>query len=166
MPEVGRKDLKWEDLVPGRVIASQTYLITPDDIREEAEAYEDYNPLYSDADFASKSDIGFVVAPFYITLGEFLPGLMKADLKMGVNTVYASSIKECFKPIFVGDLITKTLAVEETYEKRGKKFLVWRIEWVNQAGELVKRHLRTSYWVGTAQPLIGMDRTGRQVVGS
>jgi acyl dehydratase len=166
MPEVGRKDLKWEDLVPGKLIASQAYLMTAEDIREEAEAYEDYNPLYSDADFASKSDMGSIVAPFYVTLGEFLPGLMKADLKMGVNTVYASSIMECFKPIFVGDVITKTLAVEDTFEKRGKKFLTWRIEWVNQDGELVKRHIRTSYWVGTPQPLIRLDRQGRQVVGS
>ena len=165
MPEVGTKDLKWEDLTPGRLIASQTYLMTLDDIREEAEAYEDYNPLYSSPEYAARSDIGSVVAPFYITLGEFLPGLMKADLKMGVNTIYASSIKEHFKPIFVGDLITKTLAVEETFEKRGKKFLTWRIEWKNQDGELVKRHIRTSYWVGTPQPLIRMDRQGNQVVG-
>jgi acyl dehydratase len=166
MPEVGTIDLRWDDIVPGRVVASQTYLITPEDIREEAEAYEDYNPLYSDDDFASKSDIGSVVAPFYITLGEFLPGLMKADLKMGVNTIYASSIKESFMPIFVGDAITRTLAFEDKFEKRGKKFLTWRIEWKNQRGELVKRHLRTSYWVGTPQPLIGMDRHGRQVVGA
>ena len=39
MPEVGRIDLKWEDLTPGKVIASLTYLMTLDDIREEAEAY-------------------------------------------------------------------------------------------------------------------------------
>ena len=62
--------------------------------------------------------------------------------------------------------MTKTLAFEEKFEKRGKKFLTWRIEWKNQDGELVKRHVRTSYWVGTPQPLIGMDRHGRQVVGS
>lgn len=163
MPEVGVIDIKWEDLVPGRVIASQTYLIAPDDIRDEAEAYEDYNPLYSDPDFAKKTEIGYMVAPFYITLGEFLPPLMKVDLKMGTNTIYAKSIKESFSPIFVGDLITKTLSVEEKYEKRGKKFFVWRIEWVNQEGELVKRHLRTSYWVGTPQPLIKIDQYGREV---
>ena len=45
MPEVGTVDLKWEDLVPGRVIASMTYMLTPNDIREEAEAYEDYNQI-------------------------------------------------------------------------------------------------------------------------
>lgn len=165
MPEVGAIDLKWEDLAPGRVIASQTYLITPDDIREEAEAYEDYNPIYSDIDFAKSTDIGYVVAPFYMTLGEFLPPLMKVDLKMGVNTVYASSIVESFKPIFIGDLITKKMSVEDKYEKRGKKFFTWRIEWTNQDGELVKRHLRTSYWVGTPQPLIRLDRYGRQMAG-
>jgi acyl dehydratase len=164
MPEVGVIDIKWEDLVPGKVIASQTYLITPDDIREEAEAYEDYNPLYSDPEFAKNTDMGCVVAPFYITLGEFLPPLMKAGLKMGVNTIYSSSIKESFKPIFVGDLITKKLTVEDKFEKRGKKFYTWRFEWFNQDGELVKRHLRTSYWVGTPQPLIKLDRKGREVV--
>jgi acyl dehydratase len=160
MPEVGTKDLKWEDLTPGKVIALQTYLISLDDIREEAEAYEDYNPIYSDVEFAARSDIGYVVAPFFLTLGEFVLPLLKDGMKMGVNTIFASSIKESFRPIFVGDVITKTLSVEETYEKRGKKFLVWRIEWRDQNGELVQSQLRTSYWVGTPQPLIKVDRTG------
>jgi len=164
MPEVGVIDIKWEDLVPGKVIASQTYLVTLEDIREEAEAYEDYNPLYSDPEFAKHTDMGYVVAPFYITLGEFLPPLMKADLKMGVNTIYSKSIRESFKPIFVGDIIKKTMILEEKYEKREKKFYTWRIEWTNQDGELVLRHLRTSYWVGTPQPLIKLDRFGREVV--
>jgi len=164
MPEVGTIDITWEDLVPGKVIGSLTYLITPDDIREEAEAYEDYNPLYSDPEFSKHTDIGYVVAPFYITFGEFLPPLMKHGLKMGVNTIYSSSIKESFKPIFVGDLITKKMTVEDKFEKRGKKFYTWRIEYFNQDGELVKRHLRTSYWVGTPQPLIRLDRSGREVV--
>jgi acyl dehydratase len=120
--------------------------------------------LYSDPEFAKHTDIGYVVAPFYITLGEFLPPLMKQGLKMGVNTIYSSSIKESFKPIFVGDLITKKMSVEDKFEKRGKKFYTWRIEYFNQDGELVKRHLRTSYWVGTPQPLIKLDRSGREVV--
>ena len=53
--------------------------------------------------------------------------------------------------------------MEETKEKGGKKFVVWRIEWTNQNGELVKRQIRTSYWVGTPQPLIKIDRSGTQV---
>jgi acyl dehydratase len=160
MPEIGTRNLVWEELTPGKFVASQAYLLTLDDIREEAEAYEDYNPLYSDPEFASKSDIGFVVAPFFLSLGEFVLPLLKNDYKMGVNTIYASSVKESFKPIFVGDIITKKIYVEETYEKRGKKFLVWRIEWINQNDEMVQLHLRTSYWVGTPQPLISIDRTG------
>jgi acyl dehydratase len=163
MPEIGTIDLKWESLVPGHVVASQTYLITLDDIREEAEAYEDYNPIYSDIDFASKSDVGHVVAPFYLSLGEFVLPMLKIGMKMGVNTIFASSIKESYKPICIGDVITKTLSVEETYEKRGKKFLVWRIEWRNQDDELVQLHLRTSYWVGTPQPVIKIDKTGATV---
>jgi acyl dehydratase len=160
MPEVGMQDLAWENLAPGKVITSQTFLMSLDDIREEAEAYEDPNPLYSDPAFAAKCDLGYVVAPFYLTLGEFVLPLLKCGLKMGVNTIFASSIKESYKPIFVGDIITKTLSIEETYEKRGKKFLVWRIEWRNQDHDLVQLHLRTSYWVGTPQPLIRMDRSG------
>jgi acyl dehydratase len=163
MPEIGTKNLVWDELTPGKFVASQTYLMTLDDIRGEAEAYEDYNPLYSDPDFASKSDIGFVVAPFFLSLGEFVLPLLKEDYKMGVNTIYARSVKESFKPIFVGDVITKKLYVEETYENRGKQFLVWRIEWINQDNEMVQLHLRTSYWVGTPQPVTKIDRTGAVV---
>ena len=127
MPEVGKVDLKWEDLTPGRVIASMTYMLTPDDIREEAEAYEDYNPIYSDPEFAKNTEIGFVVAPFYITLGEFLPPLLRHDLKMGVNTIYASSVKESFMPMFLGDMVTKTMSIEENYKKPTKKNLFFFI---------------------------------------
>jgi hypothetical protein len=160
MPEVGTRDLRWEDLKPGTVIATQTYLMTLDDIRSEAEACEDYDPIYGDVDFASKSDIGHVVTPFYLSIGEFVLPLLKNGMKMGVNTIYASSIKESYLPICIGDVITKTLSVDETYEKRGKKFLVWRIEYRNQDGALAQLHLRTSYWVGTPQPLIGLDKQG------
>ena len=160
MPEVGTKDLSWEDLTPGRVIASQTYLMTLEDIRAEAEAYEDFNPAYSDVEFAACSDVGHVVAPFFLTLGEFVLPLLKNGIKMGVNTIYASSIRESYQPIFVGDIITKTMSVEETYEKRGKRFLVWRIEWRNQNQDLVQLHVRTSYWVGTPQPLLTLSRSG------
>jgi acyl dehydratase len=160
MPEVGTENLRWEDLTPGRVIASQTYLMTLEDIRAEAEACEDLNPAYSDVEFAAHSDISHVVAPFFLTLGEFVLPLLKNGIKMGVNTIYASSVKESYQPIFVGDVITKTLSVEEVYEKRGKRFLVWRIEWRNRHQELVQLHLRTSYWVGTPQPLLTLDRSG------
>lgn len=164
MPEVATNDIGWDDLVPGTEITTQYYLITPEDIKKEAEAYEDYNPLYSDPEFAEKTDIGSMVFPFYITLGEFDLPFRKVGSRLSENTVYAKSIRESFLPIRVGDIIAKKFYIEEKYEKRGKRFLTYRIDWINQNGELVHRHLRTSYWVGTPKPLIKYDPSGKVVV--
>ena len=164
MPEVGTEDITLEELVAGAEITTQTYLMTPEDINKEAEAYEDYNPLYSDADFAKHTDLGYVVAPFFITLGEFVSPLRKIGKRIAINTVYSKSIRESFMPIYVGDVITKKFKVHEVYEKRGKTFITWCIDWVNQNGELVQRHLRTSYWVGSPQPLIKFNRSGKMEI--
>ena len=165
MPEVGVEDITWEELSPGTVMAVQHYLITPDDIREEAEAYEDHNPLYSDPEFAGKTDMGSVVAPFYLTLGEFVLPFTKVGKRISVNTIYAKSVRESFEPIRVGDMITKKFSVYEKYEKRGKNYITWLIEYINEEGELCLRHLRTSYWVGTPQPFLKFDPSGQVVAG-
>jgi hypothetical protein len=36
--------------------------------------------------------------------------------------------------------------VHEKYDKRGKNFLTWRMELVNEDGELVSRKFWTSWW--------------------
>ena len=161
MPEVGTEEITLEELAAGAEITTQTYLMTPEDVRKEAEAYEDYNPIYSDADFAKHTELGYVVAPFYITFGEFVSPLRKIGKRIATNTVYSKSIRESYKPIFLGDVITKKFSVHEIYERRGKTFITWCIDWINQDGELALRHLRTSYWVGTPQPLIKFDRSGK-----
>jgi len=165
MPEVGIVDVTWEELQPGMVIAEQHYLMTPEDIRNEAEAYEDYNPIYGDAEFAAKSDMGSMVTPFYLTLGEFVFPFRKAGKRISINTIYSKSVRESFKPILVGDLITKKFSVYEKTEKRDKKFITWLIEYTNQRGELCQKHIRTSYWVGTAQPLLKFKPSGEVVEG-
>ena len=91
MPEVATNDIGWDDLVPGTEITTQYYLITPEDIKKEAEAYEDYNPLYSDPEFAEKTDIGSMVFPFYITLGEFDLPFRKAGSRLSRRTRTESS---------------------------------------------------------------------------
>ena len=161
MPEVGTEEITLEDLASGAEITEQTYLMTLEDTRTEAEAYEDYNPLYSDPEFAKHTELGSVVAPFYITLGEFVSPLRRIGKRIATNTVYSKSIRESFKPIYIGDVITKKFIVHEGYERRGKTFITWCIDWINQNSELVQRHLRTSYWVGTPQPLIKFDRSGK-----
>ena len=70
-------------------------------------------------EFASRSDLGHVVAPFYITLGEFLPGLLKADLKMGVNTIYSSSVKDRLAISIIEEAERRGFATADILHARG-----------------------------------------------
>ena len=53
MPQVGVEEVIWDELEPGTTLVSQYYLITPDDIREEAEAYEDHKDRSDEACYGS-----------------------------------------------------------------------------------------------------------------
>lgn len=62
------------------------------------------------------------------------------------HTINAQGILESFLPIRPGDRLVGKMWVHEKFQKRGKNFLVWRMEVRNEAGEMVARKFWRSYW--------------------
>lgn len=114
-------------------------------VRRLAEAIEDDNPLWRDADFAKKTKYGGIIAP---------PGLLCASLVSGGDSRPEISLPvnrildgggdwEIIKPIKVGDVITSTTGLFDIYEKEGKLgtmvFQVFETIHTNQKGEIVAK---------------------------
>ena len=148
MPEFQEKGVVFEDLNVGDLISTIHWFVTPDDIQMAAEAFFDDNPLYYDKDFAKESEWGGIVAPFYFLDATFRWGvfLSRGGYRHANHTINAHGILENFLPIRPGDQVVGKMWVHDKYEKRGKNFLVWRMELRNEEGELVSRKFWTSWW--------------------
>ncbi len=124
------------------------------DIRRFCYAVGDLNPLYLDEAFAKQTRFGGIVAPpmfFDIpTLPEYPQDRLKEDgmpqaglgppLKV-TRAMAGGNEVAFFKPIRVGDRITRVSKVAEIYEKEGRSgtlvFTVYENRYSNQDGDLV-----------------------------
>lgn len=148
MPEYQELGVVYEDLEVGDEISTMHWFVTPDDIKMAAESFFDDYPLYFDKDFAKESEWGGIVAPFYFIDATFrwVVFLSRGKMRHANHTINAQGILESFLPIRPGDRLVGKMWVHDKYEKRGKKFLTWRMEIRNEGGELVVRKYWRSYW--------------------
>ena len=148
MPEYQTNGVRFEDLEVGQEISTMHWFVTPDDIASAAEAFYDDYPLYFDKDFAKESEWGGIIAPFYFLDATFrwVVFLSRGRMRHQCHTINAQGILESFLPIRPGDRLVGKMWVHEKFQKRGKNFLVWRMEVRNEDGELVARKFWRSYW--------------------
>jgi len=120
----------------------------------------DANPLYTDEAFARSKGLPGLALPVAAAV-RIAPGKRSTIIRhKGYQhpvrpTPFARWECETFAPVQPGDVITSTSMLDEKYEKRGRKYLVWKVEARNQRGELVLIHRATNAWEG-ADP---RDRT-------
>ena len=126
---------------------------TRDAIRHYAEAMGMDNPLYSDPEHASNTRWKGIIAPptFYRTLAratkrEWTPEeLLRArDPLAGIHDWYAGTHTQWFRPMYVGDALTRRNFRGDYVEKRseftGRSVIAYNCtEAWNQRGELVVR---------------------------
>ena len=113
----------------------------------------DHNPLYSDEAFARSKGLDGLGVPVSAAV-RVAPGRRATIMRV---KGYAHPVRptpcarwqcETFGPMKVGDVITVQSFLDEKYEKRGRKYLVWRVEGRNQRGELVVVYRSTNVWEG------------------
>jgi 3-hydroxybutyryl-CoA dehydratase len=148
MPEYQERGVVFEDLNVGDLISTIHWFVTPDDIKMAAEAFFDDNPLYYDQDFAKETEWKGIIAPFYFLDATFrwVVFLSRGGMRHGNHTINAHGTLENFLPVRPGDRLVGKMWVEEKFEKRGKNFLTWRMEVLNEDGEMVARKFWRSYW--------------------
>lgn len=142
----------------GVEVGPGVYEIEKGMIRRFSEAVGDPNPLWTDADYARRTNYGRPVAPptFAATgleggsesaLSWLMDMLMK---KMPTNVwhVDAGTSCELFQPIGVGDTIYVTGKLVDLQERQGKSmgsmlFTIFELTSKNERGELVAKIKRT-----------------------
>jgi acyl dehydratase len=95
-------------------------VITADDIRNNAEANGDINPLFSDAGYAAKSRYRSIIAPpTYVDLIKHYTATMIGGLP-GVHAFHVGNAVEFFAPVRPGDVIGPSFRPWKMSEKQGK----------------------------------------------
>ena len=107
--------------------------------RQYALAIGDFNPLYSDREFANAQGLRDVMAP---------PTLICDTWDLG--GLRAGNDYEFFQPIHPDDIITARVKVKDVYEKTGRSghlvFQEMEVSFYNQRDELLSRNVETLFY--------------------
>ena len=113
--------------------ASFTKTVTEYDVYSFAGVSGDFNPSHTDAQWASESFFGKIIAHGVLSMG-FISNVLGTQLP-GPGTIYIKQKSDFIKPVYVGDTITATVEVTKKDEARNRVWL--RTYCNNQRGELV-----------------------------
>ena len=144
-------------------IGKETVFQSPDEFgrssfRQYALAIGDFNPLYTDPDFARSHSLPDVMAPptlicdtWQFVEGDFDEEGRQLALKddLGVGGLRAGNSYEFFQPVHPGDVVTAKRKTKDVYEKTGRsgRLLFWDVEtsYYNQLDGLLATNVETMF---------------------
>ena len=145
-------------------VGQEIILRAPDEIgrsslRQYALAIGDFNPIYSDREFAQANGLRDVMAPptLICDTWQYVDSDMdeRGDL-LGrgpireLEGLRAANEYEFFQPIHPDDVVTAHWTVKDVYEKTGSTgslvFQVIETTFYNQSGELLARNTETMFY--------------------
>ncbi|MEN6349992.1 MAG: MaoC family dehydratase [Syntrophomonas sp.] len=110
-----------------------TKTVTEYDVYSFAGVSCDFNPLNTDAEYASTTSFGKIIAHAVLSMG-FISNVFGTQLP-GPGVIYVRQTLEYIRPIFVNDTITATVEVTKKDEAKNR---VWLHTFTtNQSGEVV-----------------------------
>lgn len=136
----------FDDLQPGQMWGTNTWVATPEVCAAWRRATGDNCPIYDDSKATRASSYGGPIVPpalAFVYLSECIQDLLRDKPPGGVHARQQLSFHEPVRP---GDALTTSLRVRNKYEKRGRKYVEFETESVNQHGQKVLTGLRTSIW--------------------
>ena len=118
------------------------YAVGREKVREYASAVGETDPRYHDPDAARAAGFADVVAPPMFAAVYCGPAIGPAllDPEVGIDfarLVHGAQEFTWHEPVVAGDEITTEVELEESSERGGLKFFVFRTTSTNQRGELV-----------------------------
>jgi acyl dehydratase len=123
-------------------MSTATYAVGREKVREYASAVGETDPRYLDPEAARAAGFADVVAPPMFAAVYCGPALWPAvtDPATGIDfarLVHGGQEFTWHEPVVAGDEITTEASLEETSERGGLKFYVFKTTSTNQRGELV-----------------------------
>ena len=185
MVEIIERLWDYDAVAPGQAAQPTLVTITPEQIAEYADIAQNPDPRYRLG--SGSEEYGGAPVPMPTMAVSYAP-LLRAEIAENNGftaleqsktarrqTPFAKCEARWFQPAFVGDTITGVGRVLEKYERRGSKFVTFRIEAQNQRGEPVGRYDYTCIFEyaqgqrevprdpGTAQPTPNQSAQGEPV---
>jgi acyl dehydratase len=123
-------------------VTRTTYAVGREKVREYAHAVGETDPRYLDPEAARAAGFADVVAPPMFAAVYCGPAIGPAilDPEIGIDysrMVHGAQEFSWGEPVVAGDEITTEATLEESSERGGLKFYVFRTTSTNQRGELV-----------------------------
>jgi len=146
LKEIYMRRAYFDDLEPGQIWGTNTWEATPEACTAWRRATGDDCPVYDDTESTRASSYkGPIVPPglAFVYLSECIQDLLRDKPPGGVHAKQQLSFHE---PVCPGDSLTTSLSVRNKYMKRGRKYVEFETETVNQHGKKVLTGLRTSIW--------------------
>jgi acyl dehydratase len=145
----------WEIAQVGDTSPPFTYAVTEASIADYCLAVRNDNPIYTDPGAAKAGPFGGIVAPpgfafkcSPLRRNEVMHarGYASPEEKSEYQTPYAKAELFPQRPIRPGDEITSIVTLEEKYERRGNKFITWRVRATDTLNEPVHEYTYTIIW--------------------
>jgi acyl dehydratase len=130
----------WDAARVGDTCAPFTYGVTPESIAAYCEAVRNRNPLYLDPEAAREGPFGGIIAPPTFAFmcaplrrNEVMHtrGFAAPEEKGEYQTPYAKSELKTYRPISAGESVYSFVYLAEKYERRGNRFMTWKVKAVN-----------------------------------
>jgi len=145
----------WDVAEVGHAAPPFTFAVTEEAIAKYCRAVRDENPLYLDPQAAANGPFGGIVAPpgFVFMCSPLrrnevmhAQGYASPEEKAEYQTPYAKAEVFPRRPIRPGDQITSVVTLEDKYERRGNKFITWRVRANDANGEPTHEYTYTIIW--------------------
>ena len=139
---VANDDLQYDRSLLGVEQSVGAFKVTRDMILRYARSTGETNPLFTDEEWASRSEHGGLVAPpAFCSI--FISGSTRPDIRLdfGDTGFFAGQAIESLAVVRSGDTLEVKTKLKEVYGKTGRSgmmaFAVWESTFTNQNGEIV-----------------------------
>lgn len=120
-----------------------SYVVTPETNQEYQAAMDDPNPWYGENSVAHPNAVSDLTHEFVQNSFHFL-------LPAGQGTMHTKQATKFIKPVRLGKRVLVRGRISEKYVKRGRNYVVWELEQVDEDGTLLVV-VKTTRTVGKAE---------------
>jgi len=146
----------WDEVKIGEEYeASRKFEVEAEDIKAFSEAIMDTNPLFNDEAYAKKSPWGGLIGHplFYIAISFYCIDVGACNWVRTPGAFNPGQVNQFYDPFRVGDIVTLKLKSTDKWIKRGRHYLQYQQDFINQHGNLKVRRWPTLIVPSTREEL-------------
>jgi acyl dehydratase len=130
--------IQYDSVEVGTILGSSVNFATKEAIADYADAIEDFDPIFRDEQQALKAGYKKIIAPpgFHIQYTG-MKWAIGQDKYVPQGSVHVKQLYEIFQLVYEGDCLTTIVSIADKYEKKGRKYLVYKAAVTNQHGDIV-----------------------------